>query len=56
VASSTSADLTKAIKELNDCKTYEEMVGVWNKYLSLQSSEEFKHSFIEIKKSKGITK
>ena len=56
VASSTSADLTKAIKELNDCKTYEEMVGVWNKYTSLQSSEEFKHSFIEIKKSKGITK
>lgn len=56
VASSTSTDLAKAIKELSDCKTYEEMVGVWNKYTSLQSSEEFKHSFIEIKKSKGITK
>ena len=56
VASSTSTDLEKANKELNDCKTYEEMVGVWNKYTSLQSSEEFKHSFIEIKKSKGITK
>lgn len=56
VASSASTDLAKAIKELSDCKTYEEMVGVWNKYTSLQSSEEFKHSFIEIKKSKGITK
>ena len=54
VASSTPVDLTKVTKELNDCKTYEEMVVIWNKNISLQSSEEFKHTFLDIKKKKRI--
>lgn len=56
VASSTPVDLTKVTKELNDCKTYEEMVVIWNKNISLQSSEEFKRTFLDIKKEKGFSK